>query len=58
MYTIIPSTSDEKIECSALVKEKKLKVVPKKIFVCNCYFLISVWNGGGKRLIGKIFIMK
>ena len=42
MYTIIPSTSDEKIECFALVEEKKLKVVPKKIFVCNCYFLISV----------------
>ena len=39
MYTIIPSTSGEKIECSALVEEKKLNVVPKKIFVCNYSFM-------------------
>ena len=38
MYTIISSEKGERIECSAVVEEKKLNVVPKKIFVCNCYF--------------------
>ena len=38
MCTIIGSKNGEKIECSPIVEEKKLNVVPKKIFVCNCYF--------------------
>ena len=39
MYTIIGSENGEKIECSAVVEEKKkLNVVPKTIFVCDCYF--------------------
>ena len=38
MCTIIGSKNGEKIECSPIVEEKKLNVVPKKIFVCDCYF--------------------
>ena len=39
MYTIIGSENGEKIECSTVVEEKKkLNVVPKKMFVCDCYF--------------------
>ena len=38
MY-ILGSENGEKIECSAVVEEKKkLNVVPKKMFVCYCYF--------------------
>ena len=37
MYTIIGSDNGERIECSAVVEEK-INVVPKKIFVCDCYF--------------------
>ena len=55
MY-ILGSENGEKIECSAVVEEKKLNFVPKKIFVI--VILISLWNADCKRLIGKIFIMK
>ena len=57
MYTIIGSENGEKIECSAVVEEKKkLNVVPKKMFVCDfaIVILISVRNGNCKRLIRKI----
>ena len=31
------SENGERIKCSAVVEEKKVSVVPKKIFVCDCY---------------------
>ena len=38
MYTIIDGENGERIECSAVVEEKNLNVVPKTLFVCDCYF--------------------
>ena len=53
MYNIIDSKNGQKIECSVVLEENKLNVVPKKksLFVI---VLILVC----KRLTGKIFIMK
>ena len=52
MYNIIDSKNGQKIECSVVLEENKLNLVPKiNLFVI---VLISVC----KRLIGKIFIMK
>ena len=31
------SENGERIKCSTVVEEKKVNVVPKKIFVCDCY---------------------
>ena len=42
MHNVIDNENGEKIECSVVAEEKKLNVVPKKIFICDCYFDFSL----------------
>ena len=44
MCTIIGSKNGEKIECSPIVEEKKLNVVPKKIFVGDYFDFGLKWR--------------
>ena len=54
MYNIIGSKNGEKIECSAVLEENKLNVVPKKISVCDCYFDFGLQKTNWENVYHKV----